>query len=87
VVAFDCREIEPLVRGDEIDGHIAPDRIHDAKFKEHVASGRPLAERRHICIQHFQASHRSPLLSPHYARICEAAASCPGSQADHDWKF
>jgi hypothetical protein len=59
-VAFNCREIEPLMRRDEIDRHIAPDRIHDAKFEEHVACGRSLAERRHICIQHFQVSHRSP---------------------------
>src|SRR5271169_3380104 len=69
-VALYCRQIEPLVRGDEIDRHIAADRIHHAEFEEHVAGGRSLTERRRAALKNFKASHSaSPVL-----RLCSLSA-------------
>src|SRR5437764_14070610 len=62
-VAAHSREIEPLVRGDEIDRNGASDRIHHAKLEEAVRADGRIAKRRTVNIEQFETSHMySPLL-------------------------
>ena len=58
-VSLHRREIEPLVRSDEIDRRVAPDRIHHPEFEQHVAGDWPFAKRRRVAVENFITSHRA----------------------------
>src|SRR5215203_5160106 len=52
-------QIEPLMRADIVNGHIASRRIHHAQFKERVGTDRCVAEGRVIAVAKFETSHFS----------------------------
>jgi hypothetical protein len=56
-IALHGREIEPFVRGDEIDRHFAAKRVHHAKFEQHVACGRSFTERRRRAVENLKTCH------------------------------
>src|ERR1700751_5565014 len=58
-VALHRRKVEPLVRGDQINRHVAADRVHHAELEQHVACGRSLAERRRCAIENLKTCHRT----------------------------
>jgi len=92
-IALHRREIEPLVRRNEIDRRVAPDRIHHSEFEQHVAGGRPLAERRRVRFENFKTSHSSfPLSLIPFAplaplELCALAGSLPQPIRDNPQKI
>src|SRR5262249_54590587 len=54
-----CRQVEPLVRGDEVDRNVAPDRIHHAEVEESVGAGRRLAQCGSFNVGDLETSHPS----------------------------
>src|SRR5215207_1640694 len=71
-------QIEPLMRADIVNGHIASRRIHHAEFKERVGTDRCVAEGRVIAVAKFETSHFSlPFSRVRQVRTCCELSSSP----------
>ena len=84
-VAFHRREIEPLMRGNEIDRRIATDRVHHSELEQHIARGRAFAERRRITVENFITSH-DKLPCP-FIPACPLSRFLPQSIRDNPQKI
>jgi len=78
-MTFRRRDVEPLVRADEIDRHIAAARIHHAEFEHGVGAGgaSPIPDNEISGISN-RAMTSSPVLrAPSLPSVALALAGCP----------
>src|SRR5262249_52225307 len=83
------RQIEPLVRHDEVDGYVASARIHHAKIKEGIGRCRRTGKRSALRIGDFESSH-SPLpcrTARQFAGICGCTPSPPAEHGEYQAKI